>query len=82
MPLLQEFQTLRQGMKISVQEPERSWYDLTGFRQLALAQVDFMKTARDEVVLVINEVDESRSRAETQVPNRTTRKWTLKKSVR
>ena len=42
-PLLQEFQTLRQGTLISVLQPERSCYDLTAFRQLALPQADFHK---------------------------------------
>ena len=65
-PLLQEFQTLRRGMRISVQEPERSCYDLTAFRQLALPEVHnvssatFIKTARHEVVL--NKRDETGSR--------------------
>ena len=47
-PLLQEFQTLRQGMLISEQQPERSCYDLTAFRQLALPQADFHKKGRHE----------------------------------
>ena len=37
-PLLQEFQTLRQGTLISGLQPERSCYHLTAFRQLALPQ--------------------------------------------
>ena len=65
-PLLQEFQTLRQGTLISVLQPERSCYDLTAFRQLALPEVHnvspatFIKTARHEVVL--NKRDETGSR--------------------
>ena len=44
-PLLQEFQTLRQGTLISVLPPERSCYDLIAFRQLPLPEADFIKTA-------------------------------------
>ena len=47
-PLLQEFQTLRQGTLISVLQPERSCYDLTAFRQLALPQAEFHKKGRHE----------------------------------
>ena len=49
-----------------MQEPERSCYDLTAFRQLALPEVHnvssatFIKTARHEVVL--NNRDETGSR--------------------
>ena len=44
----EDFQTLRQGTLISVLQPERSWYDLTAFRQLALPQADFHKKVRHE----------------------------------
>ena len=45
-PLLQEFQTLRQGTLISVLPPERSCYDLIAFRQLPLPEADFHKNGR------------------------------------
>ena len=37
-PWLQEIQTLRQGTLIPLLQPEKSCYDLTAFRQLALPQ--------------------------------------------
>ena len=49
-----------------MQEPERSCYDLTAFRQLVLPEVHnvspatFIKTARHQVVL--NKPDETESR--------------------
>ena len=66
-PWLEEFQTLRQGTLISVLQPEKSCYDLTAFRQLALPQARPARIAKSW---------------ETQVTNRTPRKWTLKKSAR
>ena len=52
-PLLQEFQTLRQGTLISVLQPERSCYDLTAFRQLAA----FIKEAGMNLKVVRNSSD-------------------------
>ena len=64
-----------------MQEPERSCYDLTAFRQLVLPEVHnvspatFIKTARHEVVL--NKRGETGSREkllETQATNRLERR--------
>ena len=69
------FKCLRQGKKISVQEPEKSCYDLTAFRQLPLPQGDFHKNSPEVVLSEREDVSRSREKLKWLMGNRGNGHW-------